>query len=120
MSSRSTRAHRKLITGSSYGFNEPAGIASDATHVWVANHNGNSVTELSAKAGALVAVISERVALRHFAPIGNGVSCEFASRMSATRDSISALSGLELPSSQLWCRPLGVPDRGPRLILSQS
>ena len=40
-----------------WGFNGPSGIASDGTHVWVANY-GNSVTELSASTGALVKVIS--------------------------------------------------------------
>jgi len=30
------------------GFDNPWAIAEDGTHVWVANHQGNSVTELSA------------------------------------------------------------------------
>jgi hypothetical protein len=41
-----------------WGFNSPASIASDGTHVWVANTDGNSVTELSARTGRLVQVIS--------------------------------------------------------------
>jgi hypothetical protein len=45
-----------------WGFNGPSGIASDGTHVWVANY-GNSVTELSASTGALVKV-HQRLALR--------------------------------------------------------
>ena len=36
----------------------PASIASDGTRVWVANYDGNSVTELSARTGAVVKVIS--------------------------------------------------------------
>ncbi len=39
-----------------WGFSNPAAIASDDTHVWVAN--GDSVTELSATTGGLVKVIS--------------------------------------------------------------
>jgi hypothetical protein len=39
-------------------FNFPASIASDGSHVWVANYFGKSVTELSAKTGRLVKVIS--------------------------------------------------------------
>ena len=40
-----------------WGFDRPAAVTSDATHVWVANWNGDSVTELSASTGALVKVI---------------------------------------------------------------
>ena len=40
-----------------YGFNGSLGIASDGTHIWVANPGGQSVTELSASTGALVKVI---------------------------------------------------------------
>jgi hypothetical protein len=32
-------------------------VACDGTHVWAANGNGNSVTELRASTGALVEVI---------------------------------------------------------------
>ena len=32
----------KVISGSSYGFDDPDAIASDGTHVWVANARGNS------------------------------------------------------------------------------
>jgi DNA-binding beta-propeller fold protein YncE len=48
-----------VIRGSKYGFNtsDTAAVASDGTHVWVANYNGNSVTELLASTGALVRVI---------------------------------------------------------------
>jgi hypothetical protein len=41
-----------------WGFASPASIASDGTHVWVANFDANSVTELSATTGRLVQVIS--------------------------------------------------------------
>ena len=47
----------KVISGSSYGFNEPDAVISDGTHVWVVSY-GDSVTELSASTGALVKVIS--------------------------------------------------------------
>ena len=52
-----TGALVQVINGSSYGFSDPAGIASDGTHVWVANIDGDSVTELDAATGALVQVI---------------------------------------------------------------
>jgi hypothetical protein len=38
----------RTLSGDSYGFDNPWAIAVDGTHVWVANHQGNSVTELSA------------------------------------------------------------------------
>ena len=40
-----------------WGFNSPLGVSSDGTHVWVANVQGNSVTELDASDGALVQVL---------------------------------------------------------------
>jgi hypothetical protein len=52
----------RVVSGASYGFNGPWGIASDGTHVWVANYGGNwgighSVTELNASNGSLVRTI---------------------------------------------------------------
>ncbi len=44
--------------GKGYGFDSPDAVASDGTHVWVANANGDSVTELLASTGALVQLIS--------------------------------------------------------------
>ena len=41
-----------------WGFAYPYAVASDGTHVWVTNGDGDSVTELSASTGALVKVIS--------------------------------------------------------------
>ena len=35
-----------------YGFNEPARIAVDGTHIWVPNSGGDSVTELNASDGS--------------------------------------------------------------------
>jgi hypothetical protein len=54
----STGAVVQTISGPSYGFDEPDGISSDGTDVWVANGGGNSVTELSAATGALVRALS--------------------------------------------------------------
>jgi hypothetical protein len=48
----------KMISGARHKFNDPEARASDRTHVWVANLDGNSVTELSARTGRLVKVIS--------------------------------------------------------------
>ena len=48
----------QVISGSQYGFNQPDGISSDGTDVWVTNPGNNSVTEFSASTGALVQVIS--------------------------------------------------------------
>jgi len=41
-------------------FTEPLAIAVDGSHVWVANVFGNSVTELNAKTGSIIRVISAR------------------------------------------------------------
>ena len=57
--SASTGALVQVIQGSSYGFDDPLGISSDGTDVWVANSAGDSVTELSASTGALVQTISD-------------------------------------------------------------
>ena len=47
-------------TPTSYGFNQPYAITSDNLgHIWVANANGNSVTELNAKDGSLVKVYND-------------------------------------------------------------
>ena len=35
----------QTLSGASYGFDNPWAIAVDGTHLWVANHAGNSVTE---------------------------------------------------------------------------
>jgi hypothetical protein len=43
--SASTGALVKVIRGSNYGFDGPSGITSGGTHIWVANTNGQSVTE---------------------------------------------------------------------------
>ena len=56
--SASTGALVQVISGSSYGFNDPDAVSSDGTDVWVTNSAGDSVTELSASTGALVQVIS--------------------------------------------------------------
>ena len=45
-------------SGGSYGFNSPQRIASDGSHLWVANTNGNSVTELDASDGSWVRTLS--------------------------------------------------------------
>jgi hypothetical protein len=47
----------QVISGPRYKLNDPIGIASDGTHVWIANTSGNSVTELSARTGRLIKVI---------------------------------------------------------------
>jgi DNA-binding beta-propeller fold protein YncE len=52
-----TGGFEKLIAGFGYGFNDPAGISSDGTHVWVASFYSTFVTELSASTGALVRAI---------------------------------------------------------------
>jgi hypothetical protein len=46
--SASTGAVVKVVTGSSYGFDEPDAFTSGGNHIWVANFVGNSVTEFSA------------------------------------------------------------------------
>jgi hypothetical protein len=62
--SASTGRLIKVISGSSYEFNQPDSMASDGTHVWVVNNGGaaeapnNSITELNAATGDLVRVMS--------------------------------------------------------------
>jgi hypothetical protein len=38
----------QTLSGSSYGFSDPAAIAFDGTHIWVTNYGGKSVTDVSA------------------------------------------------------------------------
>ena len=45
-------------SGSFYGFYGPGAIAVDGGHVWVANEQGDSVTELNAGDGSLVQILS--------------------------------------------------------------
>jgi hypothetical protein len=47
----------QVLKGAAYGFNAPTAISSDGTHVWVANNQGNSVTELSATTGKFIRVL---------------------------------------------------------------
>ena len=48
-----------IPTSTSYGFNYPYAITADNLgHIWVANTSGSSVTELNAKDGSLVKVLS--------------------------------------------------------------
>jgi len=46
--SASTGALVKIVSGSSYGFDDPSGITSSGTRIWVANTDGQSVTEFPA------------------------------------------------------------------------
>jgi hypothetical protein len=46
-----TGALVRVISGSSYVFNEPVGICSDGTHVWVPNAGDQSVTGFPATTG---------------------------------------------------------------------
>ena len=46
------------FSGGSYGFNGPEGLATDGSHIWVANSFGNSVTELDATTGAWIRTLS--------------------------------------------------------------
>jgi hypothetical protein len=50
----------RVLTGSGCGFQFPAGIADDGTHVWVANEFGDSVREIDASTEALVEVPTGR------------------------------------------------------------
>jgi DNA-binding beta-propeller fold protein YncE len=54
-----TGALVQVLSGSDFGFNDPADISSDGTDVWVANSHGDSVTHLSASTGALIQVLSD-------------------------------------------------------------
>jgi DNA-binding beta-propeller fold protein YncE len=47
-----------VYAGSSYGFSTPKAVASDGTHIWVANSSGDSVTELNASSGTPLRTIS--------------------------------------------------------------
>jgi len=37
----------RTLSGGSYGFSYPDGVAFDGSHIWVTNPTGNSVTEVS-------------------------------------------------------------------------
>ncbi len=43
-----------------YGISSPTGVASDGTHIWVANANSNSLTEFIARSGNVVRVIADQ------------------------------------------------------------
>jgi hypothetical protein len=46
------------LSGGSYGFNAPVGVASDGKHLWFTNFSGNSVTEVNASDGSWVQTLS--------------------------------------------------------------
>jgi hypothetical protein len=46
-----------VLTGSSYGFNNPVGITFDGAHLWITSIGGDSVTEVNASDGSLVQVL---------------------------------------------------------------
>src|SRR5260221_6596034 len=48
---------RPGTSASSWRFNQPTGVSSDGTHVWVTNFHGNDVTDLKASTGGLVKVL---------------------------------------------------------------
>jgi hypothetical protein len=56
--STSTGALVRVISGSSYKFDDPDAMVLAGSDLFVANRSGNSVTELRASTGALVRVIS--------------------------------------------------------------
>jgi hypothetical protein len=47
-----------VYSGGRYGFTDPFLIAADRAHVWVANYDGEPVTEMDARTGAWVQTIS--------------------------------------------------------------
>lgn len=47
----------RVLRGSSEGLNWPLALASDGTHLWIANSLGNSVTEIDEATGSLVQVL---------------------------------------------------------------
>ncbi|NNN08856.1 MAG: hypothetical protein HKL85_06635 [Acidimicrobiaceae bacterium] len=49
----------RTISGGPYYFNFPEALASDGSHLWVANKGGSSVTELNSSNGSLVRTISK-------------------------------------------------------------
>ena len=82
----------QTLSGGSYGFTVPIGIAFDGTHLWVTNYNGgNSVTEINASDGSWVQTLSGgsygfnfpiRDRLRRHPPVGH----EFQRRQLGYRD----------------------------------
>jgi DNA-binding beta-propeller fold protein YncE len=48
----------QTLSGGSYGFNYPYGVAFDGSHIWVTNYVGNSVTELKASDSSWVQTLS--------------------------------------------------------------
>ena len=62
LSDRAGRRHRSANPGpqrtQATGLTVPSAIASDGTHVWVANEFGASVTELDAATGAPIKIVA--------------------------------------------------------------
>jgi hypothetical protein len=46
------------LNDTGFGFSNPSSIVTDGTNLWIANTQGNSVTEINATSGALVRVLS--------------------------------------------------------------
>ena len=56
--SAATNSVVKIVQGKSYGFDAVTAIGSNGAHVWVANSDGNSVTELNASDGSPVRTLT--------------------------------------------------------------
>lgn len=54
----------RVLSGGQYGFADPRGVASGGGHVWIANSDGNSVTELSADGSWVRTLSGQRYGFR--------------------------------------------------------
>ena len=50
----------RVLAGSGYGFSAPVAATANGNLIWIANLDGNSVTEINTSTGGLVKVISDR------------------------------------------------------------
>jgi uncharacterized repeat protein (TIGR02543 family) len=88
----------------------PDGISSDATHVWVANYGGNSVTELNASSGSAVQTIG--VGSGPHAVSSDGTHVWVANNGSNTVTELNASDGSAVQTIGVGSYPVAVSSDG--------
>ena len=115
-----------VLSGGSYGFSNPAGIAADGTHIWVTNNAGNSVTELNRSDGSPVQTLSgSRYGFR--GPAAIAVEGGRVWVTNTTGNSVTELNGSDgslvrtlSGSSYGFSGPAGIAAEGTRIWVTNS
>jgi hypothetical protein len=99
------------LSDSSYGFDQPTGIAAHLGNLWVTNEAGQSLTELSASTGALIQVItSDDYYLPTPGPITYGDGYFFAASPPGSSPMITQITASTASVNWMMCNTNGPYD----------